>query len=68
MEHLRKSFEDAHWGCGRTTEIFSYSVIHNEKGDDPAKEYLNYLMHMKALVGLAATQRFLSIELGSCAR
>jgi hypothetical protein len=58
IKHLRKSFEDAHWGCGQTTQVFCYSLLHNETVDDPAKEYLNYLMHMKARVGPAATQRF----------
>lgn len=66
IKHLRKSFEDAHWGCGRTTQIFCYSLLHNERVDDPAKEYLNYLMHVKAGVGPAATQRFHeSIKLGT---
>jgi hypothetical protein len=66
IKHLRKSFEDAHWGCGQTTQIFCYSLLHNETVDDPAKEYLNYLMHMKARVGPAATQRFHeSIKLGT---
>ena len=65
IKHLRKSFEDAHWGCGRTTQIFCYSLLHNETVDDPAKEYLNYLMHVKAGVGPVATQRFHeSIKLG----
>lgn len=58
IKHLRKSFEDAHWGCGQTTQVFCYSLLHNETVDDPAKEYLNYLMHMKARVGPAATLRF----------
>jgi integrase len=50
IKHLRKSFEDAHWGCGQTSQVFCYSLLHNETVDDPAKEYLNYLMHMKARV------------------
>src|ERR1700733_2449048 len=58
IKHLRKSFEDGHWGCGQTTQVFCYSLLHDEKVDDPGKEYLNYLMHMKARVGPAATLRF----------
>jgi hypothetical protein len=58
IKHLRKSFEDAHWGCGQTTRVFCYSLLHDETVEDPAKEYLNYLMHMKARVGPAATLRF----------
>ena len=66
IKHLRKSFEDGHWGCGQTTQVFCYSLLHNETVDDPAQEYLTYLMHMKALVGPAATQRFHeSIKLGT---
>ncbi len=58
IKALRKSFDDAHWGCGITTKAFCYSLLHNEAVDDPAKEYINYLMHIKARVGPAATQRF----------
>jgi hypothetical protein len=58
IKALRKSFDDAHWGCGITTEAFCYSLLHHEAVDDPAKEYINYLMHIKARVGPAATQRF----------
>jgi hypothetical protein len=58
IKHLRKSFDKAHWGCGGTTKVFCYSWLHNEPRDDPRKEYLNYLMHMKASVGQAATHRF----------
>jgi hypothetical protein len=50
VKHLRTSFDDAHWGCGRTAEKYCYGVLHNEQIDDPAKEYFNYLMHMKARV------------------
>ena len=58
ITHLRKSFDEAHWGCGHTTRAFCYSMLHNETVDDPAKEYFNYLMHIKARVGPAANQRF----------
>jgi hypothetical protein len=58
IKHLRRSFDDAHWGCGRTTELFCYSLLHSESIDDPRKEYINYLMHMKVRVGQAATHRF----------
>jgi hypothetical protein len=58
ITHLRKSFDDAHWGCGWTTKAFCYSLLHNEAVDDPAREFINYLMHIKARVGPAATQRF----------
>lgn len=58
IKHLRKSFDEVHWGCGHTTGTFCYSLLRNEALDDPAKEYSNYLMHIKARVGPAATQRF----------
>jgi hypothetical protein len=66
IKHLRSSFEDAHWACGETTQVFCYSILHNETVDDPAKEYLNYFSYMKARVGPAATLRFHeSIKLGT---
>jgi hypothetical protein len=58
IKHLRKSFDDAHWGCGQTTQVFCYALLHNESVDDPRKEYINYLLHMKARVGRAAASRF----------
>jgi hypothetical protein len=58
INHLRKSFEDAHWGCGQTTKAFCYAALHNETVDDPAKEHIHYLAHIKAMVGPAATRRF----------
>ncbi|HEX4022390.1 MAG TPA: hypothetical protein VHX63_14690 [Acidobacteriaceae bacterium] len=58
IKHLRESFDDAHSGYGITTQVFCYSILHNEAVDDPAKEYINYLMHMKLRVGSVATQRF----------
>ena len=58
IKALMKSFDDAHLGCGLTTKAFCYSLLHNEAVDDPAKEYITYLMHIKTRVGRAATQRF----------
>jgi len=47
IKYLRKSFNDDHWGCGQTTRVFCYSLLHNESVADPRKEYINYLMHIK---------------------
>jgi hypothetical protein len=58
IKALRESFDEAHWGCGITTKTFCYSLLHNEAVDDPAKEYINYLTHIKARVGPGATLRF----------
>jgi hypothetical protein len=58
ITHLRKSFDDAHWDCGWTTQNIYYSLLHSEPLDDPVKEYYNYLMFIKTRVGPAATQRF----------
>jgi hypothetical protein len=58
IKHLRESFDKAHWGCGQTTRLFCYSLLHNEAADDPAKEFLKYLMYIKVRVGPAATRRF----------
>ena len=59
IKHLRKSFDDLHWGCGQTTQKFCYSILHGGVTvDDPDKEYLNYFMYIKTLIGAVATQRF----------
>lgn len=58
VEHLRRSFEDAHWGFRGTTQKYCFAELHGLVIDDPAKEYLNYLMYMKVRFGAAATQRF----------
>jgi hypothetical protein len=61
IKHLRKSFDEAHWGCGQTTQTVCYALLHHESVDDPRKEYLNYLKHMKARVGQVATHCFHSL-------
>jgi hypothetical protein len=61
IKHLRKSFEDAHWGAGRTTEFFCYYLLHDQSFDDPRKEYQNYLTYMKVRVGKTATQHFIDL-------
>jgi len=58
IKHIRESFDEAHWGCGWTTQNICYSLLHSEPLDDPAKEFYNYLMFIKVRVGSAATQRF----------
>lgn len=58
VKHLRDSFDRVHWGCSHTTERFCFAVLHGTKVDDPANEYINYLVGMKGLVGTLATQRF----------
>ncbi len=58
IKHLRKSFDDLHWGCGRSTAKYCYSLIHDETADDPDKEYLNYLLGVKTRIGTAAAERF----------
>jgi hypothetical protein len=58
IKHLRKSFEDAHWKCGRITEILCFSQLHPDATVEDVKEYLKPLMQLKGMVGSAATQRF----------
>src|SRR6266851_7518749 len=38
--------------------MFCYAQLHNEKVDDPTKEYLNYFMQMKIRVGIGAAYLF----------
>jgi hypothetical protein len=58
IKHLRKSFEDAHWGCGQSTKKYCYSLLHAEAADDPGKEYLNYLVLVKSRVGAFTAKGF----------
>ncbi|MEO6815670.1 MAG: hypothetical protein ABI177_03135 [Edaphobacter sp.] len=58
IKHLRKSFDRLHWGCGQSTQKYCYSLLHDETADDPDKEYLNYLLGVKARIGAAAAERF----------
>jgi hypothetical protein len=61
LTHLRKSFDDAHRGCGRITQRLCYGQLHNEKIDDPADEHFNNLKSMTERVGPAATRRSLDL-------
>jgi hypothetical protein len=58
IKHLRKSFEDAHWGCGQSTLKYCYSLLHTEAADDPDKQYLNFLLLLKTRVGTLAAKGF----------
>jgi len=58
IKHLRKSFDDAHWGCGQTTQKFCYSILHGMAADDSDEEYFNYFRGIKILIGPDASQRF----------
>jgi len=58
IKHLRELFNNVHWGCGETTRVFCYALLHNERVDDPRKEYINYLRRLKTQVGIAPTYFF----------
>jgi len=58
IKALRKSFDDAHWKCGRVTEILCFSQLHRGIADEDAKEYITPLQQLKVIVGPAATHRF----------
>ena len=58
IDHLRESFDDAHWGCGRTTRIFCYAALHDEAPDDPDKEFLKYLLHIRKIIPSAEAREF----------
>jgi hypothetical protein len=47
VAYLRKSFDEAHWGCGETTRRFCYAALHEAPPDDPTREYFLYLMAMR---------------------
>jgi hypothetical protein len=58
VEHLRRSFDWAHWNCGRITEILGFSLLHRNEADDETSDYVSPLMQLKATIGTAATYRF----------
>lgn len=58
VEHLRKRFADAHWGCGRTTQLYCYAILHGKAAHDPANEYASYFLHLQARVGPLLKNRF----------
>jgi len=58
VKHLRKAYDDSHWGCGMTTQKYCYAQLHSEPVNDPTKEYANYLVHMQSKVGIDASLRF----------
>jgi hypothetical protein len=58
IKALRKSFDDAHWKCGRVTEILCFSQLHRDVADEDAREYIAPLQQLKVIVGPAATHRF----------
>jgi hypothetical protein len=58
VKHLRKSFDDAHWKCGRITEIFCFSLLHKIVANEELKDYVKPFLQLKAMVGAAATRRF----------
>src|SRR5260370_16983106 len=58
VKHLRKSFKDAHWKCGRITEILCLSQLHPGATVEDVKEYLKPFKQLKGMVGPATAQRF----------
>ncbi len=58
LEHLRETFDDAHWGCGQTTRLFCYAMLHKETPDDPSEEHFRYLSYIKARVGVPNQRGF----------
>ena len=55
---LRKSFDDAHWSFGLTTQRICYSQLHQDAVHEELSEYVRHLQHLKIVVGPAATQHF----------
>ena len=58
IDHLRGSFHEAQWGCGRTTRIFCYAALHDEAPDDPDKGLLKYLRHIQNTIPFAEAREF----------
>jgi hypothetical protein len=58
VAYLRKSFDEAHWGCGETTRRFCYAALHEAPPDDPTREYFLYLMAMRRSLDALGSQRF----------
>ena len=58
IKHVRKTFHDAHWGCGWTTQNVCYALMHDISLDDQNKKFGKYLLRMQANIGPAAASRF----------
>ncbi len=37
VKHLRKPFDEAHWGFGWTTQRLRYPLLHDQVPDDPER-------------------------------
>jgi hypothetical protein len=58
VAHLRESFDDAHDAFGMATRRFCYARLHDERPEDPTREYFLCLMAMKRGLGSLGSQRF----------
>lgn len=60
IKALEESLDEAHWKCGRITEVICYALIHPEdkgKADD-AVAHQQALLNLKAIVGPIASEVF----------
>lgn len=58
IEALDKTLEEAHFLCGRVTEVFCYSLLHPGERLEEAKQHQVALSQLKAIVGPAETASF----------
>jgi hypothetical protein len=58
VEALDKSLDDAHFRCGKVTEVFCYGLLHPGENLEDAEELKLALSQLKAFVGPVATETF----------
>ena len=56
VEALDKTLDDAHFKCGKITEIFCYSLLHPGENLAETEQYKLALMQLKVMAGPAATE------------
>lgn len=58
VEALNKTLDDAHFKCGKITEVFCYGLLHPGENLAETEEYKLALMQLKFMAGPAATEAY----------
>jgi hypothetical protein len=56
VEALTKTLDDAHFKCGKITEVYCYSLLHPGENQLEAEQYKLALTQLKVIAGPAATE------------
>lgn len=56
VEALSKTLDDAHFKCGKITEVYCYGLLHPGENLTETEQYKLALMQLKVIAGQAATE------------